>query len=184
MAIFWPYPFTSSWQFTIWLLITVYNDTCMRDIKSVIRQKRRGKKAGGVKNILAWIIFRYISLLTLNAALQKIWRPDTRHSIPQNFLMLNALTSSRFSYAECTNDNRNLLHILMNCWQCSPLIVSSLLRGWWIPFEFYAKDKGMISDSPDVNNLFLLHVQCFRGNEYIYTPLWMNMVTIINNLHI
>lgn len=106
------------------------------------------------------------------------------HSLPQDSLMLNALTSSRFSYAECTNDNRNLLHILINCWQRSPLIVSSLLRGRWIPFKFYAKDKGMISDSPDVHNLFLLDVQCSPGNEYIYTPLWMNIVTIIKNLHI
>ena len=101
MAIFWPYPFTSSWQFTIWLLITVYNDTCMRDIKSVIRQKRRGKKAGGVKE-------EHISLNHL----QIYFPADIKCSPAKNMTSRHkALTSSKFSYAECTH----FLKIFL-CW--------------------------------------------------------------------
>ena len=137
MAIFWPYPFTSSWQFTIWLLITVYNDTCMRDIKSVIRQKRRGKKAGGVKE-------EHISLNHL----QIYFPADIKCSPAKNMTSRHkALNSSKFSYAECT-------HILkiFSCWMYewqqkfashinelltvfttySKLIVKRLMNSFWI----------------------------------------------------
>lgn len=145
---------SSSCKFTIWLS----NGTCIRDIKQASRQKR--EEGGEVKG-------EHVRM----SYLQIYFPADIKWKPAENMTSrYKALSSSRFAYVNVPMI-REIPFAYNELMRVITIYTKLIVKGGWIPFKFYAKDKEMISVSLDVNMILfpVPEVQWLSGNEYIYS---------------
>lgn len=138
---------SSSWQFKIWLW-----------------SKQSGKNGGsGVKEHIWDYRMSYLQMY-FPAGIKRRYLYQVQTQV---------LSASRFAYGElhlCQWQQEFPLPI-KNWWEWSSFILSSLLNGWWVSFKFYAKDNDMISVSPDVHMILMVHSQWIYKFFFGWMPL-------------